>query len=65
MRRIPCEAGSVLLSDINSRDLVFTAVRGDAGHLVGRRGLPAVVADGQVVQVRGVRVRPAVPGVGL
>lgn len=38
MRRIPCEAGSVLLSDINSRDLVFTAVRGDAGHrLKGRR----------------------------
>ncbi|MBI5502083.1 MAG: GAF domain-containing protein [Deltaproteobacteria bacterium] len=38
MRRIPCEAGSVLLSDINSRDLVFTAVRGDAGHrLKGRK----------------------------
>ena len=38
MRRIPCEAGSVLLSDINSRDLIFTAVRGDAGHrLKGRK----------------------------
>jgi putative methionine-R-sulfoxide reductase with GAF domain len=40
MRRIPCEAGSVLLSDINSRDLVFTAVRGDAGHRLKGRKVP-------------------------
>lgn len=40
MRRVPCEAGSVLFSDINSRDLVFTAVRGEVGHrLKGRRVL--------------------------
>jgi signal transduction protein with GAF and PtsI domain len=37
-RRIPVEAASVLLSDINSSDLVFTAVRGEAGHrLKGRK----------------------------
>jgi putative methionine-R-sulfoxide reductase with GAF domain len=38
MRRIPCEAGSVLLADLNAGDLIFTAVRGDSGHrLKGRR----------------------------
>jgi putative methionine-R-sulfoxide reductase with GAF domain len=40
MRRIPCEAGSVLLSDINSRDLVFTAVHGDLGHRLKGRKIP-------------------------
>jgi len=40
MRRIPCEAGSVLLSDINSRDLVFTAVRGEAGPRLRGRKVP-------------------------